>query len=95
MCLNEGHVFLVISGCYLGLCLWIDFHFRNGNVIEFPLLLLESGNAQLVRNIIPIVKSSSFQVVSDIKWFYFAYLVAGNSLIKFRYLKIEEYLFVF
>ena len=36
-CLNVPHVFLVLSGAFTGLALWRDFHYKNKNVLQFPM----------------------------------------------------------
>merc|ERR1719262_2083527 len=34
-CINEAHVFVVVSGGFSGFCLWLDYHLRNGAVLQF------------------------------------------------------------
>lgn len=79
-CLNSPHVFLVLSGCHAGLTLWWDFHFKDGNVIQFP-IIEQSGNAQLSRKLFGLVKDSVTSVLLNLQWFYGLYIFFfGSSL---------------
>ncbi len=76
-CLNNNYLFVVCSGSFLGFCLWLEFNFQNGNVLDFP-LILESGNAQLRSSFKHLMRASSVNVIYNIKWFYFIYFSLGN-----------------
>ena len=78
--LNVPHVFLVLSGCFQALALWKEFHFSNKNVLSFP-LLPQTGNAQLGRQVSPMVKNSVWNVVMNLRWFYAFYAIICHRIV--------------
>lgn len=89
-CLNQPHLFLVVSGAYTGLRLWWRFHGpSNGNLLRFPLVQL-SGNSLLRQRISGLIKDSSIDVALGLRWYYVLYLLLGHRLENF----VAEFLHV-
>ena len=79
--LNAPHVWLVMSGCFTAVTMWKGFHFSNENLVQFP-MIPQTGNAQLSRQVQPLIKTSFNNVVSNFKWFFLLYIVIGMFLQK-------------
>ena len=75
-CINEPHVFLVLSGCYSGFCIWWDYHLKHGNVLHFP-AIQQLGIECIRGQLSPLLKDAFSQVVWNLRWFYIGYVVFG------------------
>jgi len=78
--LNAPHVWLVMSGCFTAVTMWKGFHFSNENLVQFP-MIPQTGNAQLSRQVQPLIKTSFNNVVSNFKWFLLLYIIIGHRFI--------------
>ena len=78
--LNVPHIFLVLSGCYTGFTLWKDFHFKNKNVLQFP-MIEQTGNSQLTRRMSKMINYSLVKVVLELKWFILFHFFIGYSVV--------------
>ena len=78
-CLNEPHLFLVLSGAYIGLSQWFNLHMKNGNLLTFPPIQMH-GSSQLKLRIWTIVVKATTDAFWDLRWFYLFYFIYGEIL---------------
>jgi len=81
-CINEAHVFVVVSGGFSGLCLWLDYHLRNGAVLQFR-AIQQLGMEYVRGEFSRMLKDALYQVLLNLRWFYLLYLVFGGRLERF------------
>jgi hypothetical protein len=77
-CLNEPHLFLVLSGMFVGITLWHSLHFKNGNLLSFS-PISQHGSSQIRLKMWGICKSSLFTVANNFKWFFAMYIIYGKA----------------
>lgn len=78
-CIDESHILLVQSGAFMGGFLWFGFHFRNGNLLHFP-PIRQHGSSQLRSRFMGMIQASFIEVVLNMRWFCFFYIVYGHRL---------------
>ncbi|TRY70595.1 hypothetical protein TCAL_07327 [Tigriopus californicus] len=78
-CIDESHILLVQSGAFMGGFLWFGFHFRNGNLLHFP-PIRQHGSSQLRSRLAGIFQASFIEVILNMRWFCFFYIVYGHRL---------------
>ena len=79
-CINEAHVFLIVSGAYTGFRAWWKLHGpSNGNVLKFP-LIQQSGNSLLRQRISGELLKEAFDVGLSLRWFCFGYYILGQRI---------------
>ena len=78
-CINEAHLFLILSGFYTGLRVWWKLHGpSNGNALRFS-LIQQSGNSLLRQQIFgEFIKECSIEVASTLHWFCLLYYLFGQ-----------------
>jgi len=81
LCLNENHMFLVLSGVLTGPVLWSRYHFCNANLISFP-AIIQSKSSHLRLRLPGLVWSSSTQSLLLLRWYYVAYFLIGQLLLQ-------------
>ena len=79
-CLNVPHVFLVLSGAFTGLALWRDFHYKNKNVLHFP-MIEQTGNSQLGRRMSKMIHKSLIKVAKELRFFLVFHFFIGYRII--------------
>ena len=79
-CMNEAHVFLIMSGAYTGLRVWWKLYGpSNGNVLRFP-LVQQSGNSLLRQRIVPDLIKEAMEVGLNLHWFCILYYFLGQKV---------------
>jgi nucleoporin NDC1 len=79
-CVNESHVFLVMSGAYTGLRAWWKLHGpSNRNVLRFP-LIQQSGNTLLRQRIFSELIKELFDAGLSLRWFCVLYYLLGQRV---------------
>jgi len=81
-CINESHVFVVVSGGFSGFCLWLDYHLRNGAVLQFR-AIQRLGMDHVREEFYRLFKEALSQVLLNLRWFYLLYIVFGGRLERF------------
>ena len=76
-CINESHVFVVVSGGFSGFCLWLDYHLRNGAVLQFR-AIQRLGMDHVREEFYRLFKEALSQVLLNLRWFYLLYIVFGE-----------------
>ena len=80
VCVNESHVFMILSGAYTGLLVWWKLHGpSNGNALRFPLIQL-SGNALLRQRIFSELTKEIFEIGLSLRWFCVLYYLIGQRV---------------
>ena len=87
-CINESHVFVVVSGGFSGFCLWLDYHLRNGAVLQFR-AIQRLGMDHVREEFYRLLKEALSQVLLNLRWFYLIYIVFGET----RFLTATRFLF--
>ena len=79
-CINETHIFLIVSGAYTGFRAWWKLHgTSNGNALKFP-LIQQSGNSLLRQRIFGGLLQEIFDVGISLRWLCLAYFVFGHRI---------------
>jgi len=78
-CINEAHVFLVVSGAFSGFCIWWDYHLKSGNCLRFQ-AIQQLGLEQVQGQLYQLNKEAISQVLLNLRWYYILYLVLGSKL---------------
>ena len=79
-CINEAHVFLIVSGAYTGFRAWWKLHgTSNGNALKFP-LIQQSGNSLLRQRIFGELLKEVLDVGLSLRWYCLAYYLLGQRV---------------
>jgi len=76
LCYNQQHIFLLLAGAYSGLLEAAEFHFRNGNFVNLPIIGLDKYT-QVKLKIQPRLGSLLMSSLNSLKYLYAGYLVAS------------------
>lgn len=78
-CLNDPHVFLVMSGLYFGLSHWFRLHVCHESLVTFPPVQLH-GSTQIRLRFGAIAVRAFKACARDLRWFYLFYFAYGEEI---------------
>jgi len=81
LCLNENHMFIVLSGVFTGAILWSRYHFSNSNLISFP-AIYQNKSSQLRLRLPPLIWTSAVQSLLLLRWYFAIYFIFGQFMIQ-------------
>ena len=80
VCINEQHIFLIVSGIFTGIRIWWKLQGpSNGQVLRFPLIQL-SGNTLLRQRIGSELVKDMFDVALSLRLYCFLYYMLGMKV---------------
>ena len=80
VCINERHIFLIVSGIFTGICIWWKLQGPcNGQVLRFPLIQL-SGNTLLRQRVAGVLVKDMIDVAFSLHWYCILYYLLGRKV---------------
>jgi len=73
-CLNQAHIFLLLAALFAGVLEAVDFHFKNGNYMNLPIIPLDNYS-QVKLKLQSEMMNFAVKAVKSLKNFYIIYLL--------------------